>query len=466
MERRTIISFVLILLLTAVAIYGVAFQQHPAWLTNLLFWQPEASRNLDFQLGLDLQGGLQVLMVADLPPGQALEPQAMETARRIVEKRVNALGLTEPIVQIQGKDRIVVEIPGIDNPAQAVDTIRETALLEFGEPPAGMTFDSIYMLQMTQMPISTTYGLSEAEIQAQSAMTGSMLFKTVFTGADLANAFVTRDDRTSQPVVAIEFQSAAANAFSEYTSSHLGQYLCIVLDKQIISCPRIDAVIPNGKATIQGSFTFDTANQLAVQLQYGALPIPLKIESYKAIGPSLGAISVEKSIRAGVVGLAVVFLFMLIYYRLNGLAADLALALYVLLNLLLYKLVPVTMTLPGIAGFLLSAGMAVDANILVFERMKEELRRGRSLMRAAESGFSRAWTSVRDSNLATLLTCAILYIFGNAFAASLVKGFAITLALGTLMNLFTAIVVTRTLVRVAFGSFGDWIQKHLWVLGL
>ncbi|HOU12540.1 MAG TPA: protein translocase subunit SecD [Anaerolineae bacterium] len=466
MERRTIISFVLILLLTAMAIYGVVSQQHPAWLTNLLFWQPEASRNLDFQLGLDLQGGLQVLMVADLPAGQALDSQAMETARRIVEKRVNALGLTEPVVQIQGTERIVVEIPGIENPAQAVDTIRETALLEFVEPPSNVSLEMIYMLQTTQTPISTTYGLTAEQLQAQSALTETMLFKTVMTGADLANAFVTRESQTSQPVVAIEFQSGAADLFSEYTSSHLGKNLCIVLDKLIISCPRIDSAIPNGKATIQGSFTYETANQLAVQLQYGALPIPLKIESYKAIGPSLGAISVEKSVRAGIVGLAVVFLFMLIYYRLNGLAADLALGLYVVLNLLLYKLVPVTLTLPGIAGFLLSVGMAVDANILVFERMKEELRHGRSLLRAAEAGFSRAWTSVRDSNIATLLTCAILFIFGDAFAASLVKGFAITLAVGTIINLFTALVVTRTLIRVAFGSFGNWVQKHSWVLGL
>jgi len=213
MERRTLVSFVLILLLTAVAVYGVVSQQHPAWLTNLLFWQPEATRNLDFQLGLDLQGGLQVLMVADLPAGQTLDSQAMETARRIVEKRVNALGLTEPVVQIQGAERIVVEIPGIENPAQAVDTIRETALLEFVEPPANVTLEMIYALESAQIPISTTYGMTEEAIQAQSAMTDSMLFKTVMTGADLANAFVTRESQTSQPVVAIEFQSEAADFF-------------------------------------------------------------------------------------------------------------------------------------------------------------------------------------------------------------------------------------------------------------
>ncbi|MFN2284661.1 MAG: protein translocase subunit SecD [Anaerolineae bacterium] len=466
MDRRTITYFVLILLLTAVAIYGVAWQQHPDWVTNLLFWQPESSRNLDFQLGLDLQGGLQVLLVADLPEGRTVSSQDMGLARDIVEKRVNALGLTEPVVQVQGSERIVVEIPGIEDPAQAVDTIRETAMLEFVTPPAGATAETLYTLRSLQIPISTTYLMDAAEIQAVSAMTDVMLFKTELTGGDLASAYVVRDPNTSEPLVAIEFKSEAASTFSDYTASHIGDSLCIVLDKLIISCPTISSAIPSGNATIEGSFTYDTASQLAVQLQYGALPIPLKIESYKAIGPSLGAISVEKSVRAGIVGLAVVFLFMLIYYRVNGLAADLALALYVLLNLLLYKLIPVTMTLPGIAGFLLSVGMAVDANILVFERMKEELRHGRSLKRAAEAGFSRAWTSVRDSNLATLLTCVILFIFGNAFAASLVKGFAITLALGTFINLFTAIVVTRTLIRMAFGAAGQWIQKHAWLLGL
>lgn len=466
MDRRTIINFVLILLLTAVAIYGVVWQQHPEWVTNLLFWQPASSRNLDFQLGLDLQGGLQVLLVADLPEGRTADSQSMATARRIVENRVNALGLTEPVVQVQGAERIVVEIPGIEDPAQAVDTIRETAMLEFVTPPAGVTAETLYALKELQMPISTTYLMSEAEIQSVSTMTDVLLFQTELTGGDLDSAYVIRNPNTSQPEVAIEFKSEAASKFASYTASHIGQPLCIVLDKRIISCPNITTSIPSGKATIEGQFTYEEASQLAVQLQYGALPIPLKIESYKAIGPSLGALSVEKSVRAGIVGLAVVFLFMLIYYRLNGLAADLALALYVLLNLFLYKLVPVTMTLPGIAGFLLSVGMAVDANILVFERMKEELRHGRSLKRAAEAGFSRAWTSVRDSNLATLLTCLILYLFGNAFAASLVKGFALTLAIGTLINLFTAIVVTRTLVRIAFGAVGEWIQKHNWLLGL
>ncbi|RLC85056.1 MAG: protein translocase subunit SecD [Chloroflexi bacterium] len=458
MNKNTNIAFVLILLLALVAAYLVWPLQHPTWVNSLLFWQPEGARSLEFRQGLDLQGGLQVLMVADVPEDDVeITSGALETARQVVENRVNALGLTEPVVQVQGSRRIIVELPGIDNPEQAVDTIRETALLEFAEPPLDVEQEGL----RPGTPVTTTFGLT-----ATGITTNATVFKTVMTGAALKDAYPGMNQQTNEWMVQFELQSKDADFFGDYTASHTDQMLCIILDKQIVSCPVIRSEIPDGKGTISGGFTYESADQLAIQLRYGALPIPLKIESYKAIGPSLGKISVDKSVRAGVIGLLVVFLFMLIYYRLNGLAADLALGLYVLLNLLLYKMVPITMTLPGIAGFLLSTGMAVDANILVFERMKEEIRRGRSLNNAAEAGFSRAWTSVRDSNLATLLTCAVLYFFGNAFAASLVKGFAITLALGTIVNIFTAIFVTRTFVRVAFGLFGDKVLEKPWLLGI
>jgi protein-export membrane protein SecD len=455
-EGQTRNSFIAILVLAAVATYLVVPISHPAWLSNLMFWRPEGMRSLDFQLGLDLRGGIQVLLAADLQPGQTLTPGSMETARNIIENRVNGLGLTEPVVQVQGTDRIVVEIPGVDDPTQALNTIQQTSLLEFVEPPAGATAQDLTAGNV----VSTTYGLT-GDAAAQPS-----LYKTILAGGDLKNAYATRDPQTAQPVVAIQFSSEGTRTFASYTASHVGQPLCMVLDKKILSCPRIDSSIPDGQAVISGNYSAQYANQLALQLQYGALPVPLKIESYKSIGPSLGTISVQKSIEAGTVGLAVVFLFMLLYYRVNGLAADLALALYVVLNLLIYKLLPVTLTLPGIAGFLLSVGMAVDANILVFERMKEEIRRGNALSHAAESGFSRAWTSVRDSNIATLLTCVILYMFGSAFAASLVKGFAISLALGTLINLFTAITVTRTLIRVIFGALETRLEANPWWLGL
>ena len=457
MNRKTTVSLVLVLLLAAFALYLVVPTQHPNWLKQLLVWQPEKARSLDFRLGLDLQGGLQVLMVADVPSDQALLPETMRAAAQVVEGRVNALGLSEPVVQVQGARRLIVELPGIADPEQAIDTIRDTALLEFAEPPAGAGIAELE----PGLVISTTYGLG-ADAAALPGM-----YNTILVGDALDTAFASIDDRTGQPMVVIRFKPADAQRFHEYTRANIGRPLCMVLDKTILSCPTIRDAISGGEATISGGFTIESAQQLAIQLRYGALPIPLRIESYRAIGPSLGAISVEKSIRAGLIGLLVVFLFMLIYYRLNGVAADLALALYVLLNMLAFKLLPVTMTLPGIAGFLLSAGMAVDANILVFERMKEELRHGRSLERGAEVGFARAWTSVRDSHLATLLTCAILWFFGSAFAASLVKGFALTLALGTLINLFTAVFVTRTFVRTALGLLGEErMRRYPWLLGV
>lgn len=457
MNKKTTTALGLVLVLAALAVYLVVPSEHPEWLKRLLVWQPESARSLDFRLGLDLQGGLQVLMVADVADQQALTAETMRAAAQIVEGRVNGLGLSEPVVQVQGTRRIIVELPGIANPEQAIDTIRDTALLEFAEPPAGAGDAALEPGRV----VSTTYGLAEGGVMPPDTYT------TVLIGDALDSAFSTIDDTSGRPMVIVRFKAADTQRFYEYTRNNIGRPLCMVLDKAILSCPTIRDAIPSGEAQISGGFTSESAQQLAIQLRYGALPVPLKIESYRAIGPSLGALSVEKSIRAGVVGLVVVFLFMLIYYRLNGLAADLALALYVLLNLLLYKLLPVTMTLPGIAGFLLSAGMAVDANILVFERMKEELRHGRSLQRGTEAGFSRAWTSVRDSNLATLLTCAILWFFGNAFAASLVKGFALTLALGTLINMFTALVVTRTFVRLALGLLGEErLRRYPWLLGI
>ena len=275
-------------------------------------------------------------------------------------------------------------------------------------------------------------------------------------------------DRTEQNqyVIPFELDQEAAQTFGQYTASHVGQYLCIVLDKTVISCPTIREPIPGGRGSISGAFTLEEARQLAIQLRYGALPMPLRVESFNRVGATLGEESVNRSVRAGVIGLSVVLLFMLVYYRLPGGLADLALVIYVLINLALYKLIPITLTLPGIAGFILSAGMAVDANILIFERMKEELRAGRGLGRAIDMGFERAWPSIRDGQLSTLIICAILFLFGTNFGASIVKGFAITLALGTMVNLFTAVFATRTFVRqVAIGA-GKWLSERKWVLGV
>ncbi len=686
MKKSETWQLVVIIIVALVALFVALNIEHPDWAKNLVFWQPEEQRDIALRLGLDLQGGLQVLLAADVPAGQELDANSMETARRIVENRVNSLGLTEPIVQAQGERRVIVELPGIENPEQAVETIKGTALLEFvdagytplwagtvvtttmggpsfapsgevtptgaassptaeaeviapepteaaeeaaegtlpmpenpadrngmyGEPPemqidpnesyvatistakgdivvelfadrAPNTVNNFVFLARQGFYDNTTFHRVIPDFMAQGGdpsgtgsggpgyafadefhpelrhdkagilsmansgpdTNGSQFFITyaptphlddmhsvfgqVIEGMDVLTALMPRDpaaatspgdaieritittgegaitpttgitptvespvtpaapepaiyetiltgaglknvglDSTQQGgyIIPIEFNPDAAEVFAEYTASHVGQYLCIVLDKVVISCPTINEPIPNGQASISGQFTLESARQLAIQLRYGALPVPLKVESFNRIGASLGAESVEKSVRAGVIGLTIVLLFMLVYYRLPGGLAALALIIYVLLNLALYKLAPITLTLPGIAGFILSAGMAVDANILIFERMKEELRQGKRLARAIDIGFDRAWPSIRDGQLSTLIICAILFFFGTNFGASIVKGFAITLAIGTVVNVFTAVFATRSFVRQVADSAGEWLAEREWLLGV
>ena len=444
--------------------------------------------------GLDLQGGLQVLLEADVPEGTEIDSEAIDTAKVIVENRVNGLGVTEPLVQKRGERRIIVELPGIEDPELAIATIQETGLLEFID--AGYTFlapgtkvETDYLAggeegtpteaEATSVETPTAEetpageGTPEAE-PASTAEPAPVVYHTVIAGAGLKDAGVTviQDAGSTLPVVAFELKPEAASIFAEHTASHQGQYLAIVLDKTIISSPVIEDAIPDGKGIIRGRFTPAEAQALAVKLRYGALPVPLRIETTRTVGPTLGQDSVRKSITAGAIGLSVVFLFMLVYYRFPGLLADLALAIYALLNFAIYKfgLPPlfdyVTLTLPGIAGFLLSTGMAVDANILIFERMKEELRARRSLGAAIEAGFNRAWTSIRDSNISTIITCAILFYFGSTFGASMVKGFALTLIIGVVTSMFTAVTVTRTFVRFAFDVFGSSLRDKRWLLGV
>ena len=444
--------------------------------------------------GLDLQGGLQVLLEADVPEGTEIDSEAIDTAKVIVENRVNGLGVTEPLVQKRGERRIIAELPGIEDPELAIATIQETGLLEFID--AGYTFlapgtkvETDYLAggeegtpteaEATSVETPTAEetpageGTPEAE-PASTAEPAPVVYHTVIAGAGLKDAGVTviQDAGSTLPVVAFELKPEAASIFAEHTASHQGQYLAIVLDKTIISSPVIEDAIPDGKGIIRGRFTPAEAQALAVKLRYGALPVPLRIETTRTVGPTLGQDSVRKSITAGAIGLSVVFLFMLVYYRFPGLLADLALAIYALLNFAIYKfgLPPlfdyVTLTLPGIAGFLLSTGMAVDANILIFERMKEELRARRSLGAAIEAGFNRAWTSIRDSNISTIITCAILFYFGSTFGASMVKGFALTLIIGVITSMFTAVTVTRTFIRFAFDAFGDSLRDKRWLLGV
>jgi protein-export membrane protein SecD len=414
--------------------------------------------------GLDLQGGLQVLLAADLPLDVDITSEDMDTSRQIIDQRVNALGVAEPLVQVDGERRILVELPGIDNPEEAIDLIQETALLEFVDSgttplPEGMCIRTSLNLAPSRCEFAPGQAVTE------TLATAAPEFETVMTGSALRDASVAT---TPLGVAYVEFrlQPDDAELFANYTRANQGQFLTIVLDKQVISSPQISAVIDSGAGTITGQFTLEEAQRLALQLQFGSLPIPLRIESVRQIGATLGELSIDASVRAGTIGVAIVLLFMLVYYRLPGFLADVALIIYALLNFALFKWMSVTLTLPAITGFLLSTGMAVDANILVFERMKEELRKGVPMHEAIVAGFDRAWSSIRDSNVATLIICLILWGFGRNFGASVVQGFAITLSIGVLISMFTAVIVTRTFVRIVIGRAADFLRRQSWLLGV
>ena len=515
-NSSNIILLILIIILAAIALY-VVVPGSPG--LHISAGPIEIQRDFEIRQGLDLQGGVQVLLEADLEPGQELDPGALDVAAKIIENRVNALGVVEPLVQTQGDRRIIVELPGVGDPDQAIATIKETGLLEFVDAgdyflPPGSLVQTTYPLLESQG--ATTRLAEPGEVVppvspiSPTLVITDRIFATVLTGAHLKNAGVQRDEQTGQFMIAFELDDEGGQIFAEFTGRNIQKYASIVLDKEIISSPVIQSQIPDGQGVIQGDFTLEEAQQLVVQLRYGALPVPLRIETTRAIGPTLGQDSVQRSIRAGLVGLSIVLLFMLIYYRLPGFLADLALILYGLLNLAVYMvgwpmlllisllmmvsylfdrrdawplilggvllvvtfalaaagLTGVTLTLPAITGFILSTGMAVDANILVFERMKEELRAGRSLDSAIEAGFSRAWTSIRDSNISTLITCAILFYFGSTFGAGAVRGFAVTLALGVIINMFTAITVTRTFMRLVFNWLGEKVESNSFLMGI
>jgi preprotein translocase subunit SecD len=438
------------------------------------------NRDFSTHLGLDLVGGVQALLEADIPSTTAINPTDMNVARQIVENRVNALGVSEPVVQQAGSRRILVELPGETDPAKALAVIKQTGLLEFVDM-SSFTSQEAFSLVHTKVntdwvpggnqpsqnitpnpttPITPTLTpeISITPSATQSSTITSTLpipsgptLHTIMTGADLKNVGV-QTNAAGAYVVGFELNAEGTQIFKDFTSTHVGQILGIVLDKEVISAPSINTAITQGKGVIEGKFTSDEANNLAVQLKYGSLPIPLKVVTSATVGPTLGEDSLTKSKVAGVIAMSVIVLFMALYYRLPGIVADLALVCYALIAYALFRLIPVTLTLPGIAGFVLSVGVAVDANVLIFERIKEELHAGRVLRQAIDLGWNRAWPSIRDSNFSTLITCIILFWFGNTFGASIVKGFSLTLAVGVLVSMFTAIVVTRTFLHLVLDN--------------
>jgi preprotein translocase subunit SecD len=406
------------------------------------------TRETTTKLGLDLVGGVQVLLEGEIPEGMDANERdtAMTTVRTIVENRVNGLGVSEAVVVRAGEKRIVVELPGVEDPEQARATIKQTALLEFVDM-SSISYEQALQLQMSGEKIVTDFNIGEAITATQSLTNTGVIWHTIMSGAEVKSAGVTTN-QAGQYEVAFELTDAGASIFGDFTSTHVGSVLAIVLDKQVISAPNIKSAIVGGQGVITGRFTYEEAQTLAVQINYGALPIPLKEVETRTIGPSLGQDSLQKSLVAGVIGFCIVLLFMALYYRLPGIVAAIAIIIYALITFALYEIWPVVLTLPGIAGFLLSTGSALDANILIFERMKEELRSGRTIQQAVRLGWERAWTSIWDSNIATLITCGILYFFGSTSGATIVKGFSITLIVGIGVSLFTAIFVTRTLLTV------------------
>jgi protein-export membrane protein SecD len=436
---------------------------------------PEIDFNIQQSLGLDLVGGLRVLLEAELPADQFTTEDLRETANN-VSRRVNALGLTEATTQIQGDNRILVELPGVTNPAQAVATIQQTALLEF------VNFTGLNPTQVNDLinqRIRTTEQVRIQQARQQAAPEGTVVeevqgavnpntglpFETVMTGAGLDAAQAQYEPNAQQWLIQFALTPEGSSLFGPYTGANINQPMAIVLDGVVLSAPNIGAQLTDG-GVIEGAFTEEEARQLALQLRSGALPIPLRVESSAFVGATLGQASVEQSIRAGIIGVIIVLTFMVIYYRVPGIAADLALIVFILLNFMLFKLIPVTLTLPAITGFLISIGTAVDGNILIFERVKEELRAGKPLREALDSGFDRAWISIRDSNLSTIIICGVLFLFGLTPGASIVSGFAVTLALGLIVNLFTAVIVTRTFLYLLTGALHRPLEERKWLLGV
>jgi preprotein translocase subunit SecD len=448
MDRRYINLIVILLILAAVI--WVDLPSNPG--ISIGSFQ----RTLKPVLGLDLRGGLQVLLKP--PAGVTADAQSLEDASSILENRANGLGVSEVVFQVAGNQYILGEFPGLTNTDEVIKVLKQTGSLEFVD--LGDTYLQPGTEVKTDGGVSATTAATPTEVPTTEATpaatetpSADKIWHTVMTGAELQTVSVT-PAQLSGFAVNFELTPEGAVIFKDYSSANIGKYLAIVLDGKVVSAPQIQNAITDGKGEITGNFTSETANNLAVTLRYGRLPVSLDVVESRLVGPTLGEDSLNKSLLAGAIGFAIVFLFMAIYYKLPGIVAVFAIIFYGLLTFALFKLIPVTLTLPGIAGFLLSTGSALDANILIFERLKEELRNGRNLRQAIELGWKRAWPSIRDSNIATIITSLILFWFGSTYGATIVKGFALTLALGVFVSLFNAIFVTRTFLAVVI----DWFK--------
>lgn len=400
-----------------------------------------------FQLGLDLQGGMHLVYQADLSQIASGEyDSAMAGLRDVIERRVNLFGVKEPLVQTEGsgkEQRLIVELAGVLDFQEAARLIGQTPYLEFAEQKENY---------------EEVIENNRKVIEAQEGNLENPFAPTPLTGRYLEKAELSFDPITQESLVQLQFDGDGAQLFDELTKKNVGRPLAIFLDGQLLSAPIVQEPISGGKAQITGQFSIEEARQIVRDLNAGALPVPITLLSQQNIGATLGHDSLVKSLNAGVIGFFAVVLFMVVLYRVPGIFACFALIFYLAFLLALFKVIPVTLTLAGIAGVILSVGMAVDANVLIFSRMREELREGKSFLVALEEGFARAWPSIRDGNLTTLFVALILFWFGSSF----VQGFALTLSLGIVISMFSAIVMTRNLMRMFAGTFFEkitWLWK-------
>ena len=457
----TILSIFLISVLAAFLNYPAAWNKGTDWLNNKVgFNMMPHFLERPFKLGLDLQGGTHLVYEADLSNITSEDyMDSMQGVRDVIERRINLFGVAEPVVQINkvgSHHRLIVELAGIKDAHQAIEMIGQTPSLDFREEKNKEETNTILDKQKSAFE-KLQQGI-ELNTEEEIILMEDAYFKpTILTGRYLKGADLQFDQQTYQAQVSLEFNSEGSKLFEDLTRSNVGKRIAIYLDGSPISAPTVQEAISGGKAQITGDFSLDEAKELVQRLNAGALPVPIDLINQQTIGASLGSISLEKSLKAGIFGFLAILLFIIFYYRLPGLIASLALIIYIVLILAIFKLIPVTLTLSGIAGVILSIGMAVDANVLIFERFKEEFKSGKSLSGSIDEGFRRAWPAIRDGNISTLLTCIILFIF----ATGLVKGFALTLGIGILISMLSAIVITKTFLQWFVGrKIEEW--KKIW----
>lgn len=421
-----------------------------AWLGVYVHKQTLSDATRPFHLGLDLKSGTELVYNADTS-GVEDVGDAMSSLKEVIERRVNIFGVSEPLIQTESaglvsgnaEERLIVGLPGVTDLEQAKELIGKTPILEF--------------FLVNKSAPTTVNDQGEVEVNLSE-----YLIPTGLSGQYLERATVQFDPTTQAAQVGVRFNTEGKKLFADITKNNVGEALAIVLDGEVLSAPVIQEEIPNGEAQITGNFTPDEAKQLVRDLNYGALPVPISLYSSQTVGASLGEAALNTGVYAGVIGFIILSIFLIIWYRLPGLLAVVALASYTVLSLTAFLLIPVTLTAAGIAGFILSIGMAVDANILIFERTKEELKAGRGIREAILEGFSRAWLSIRDSNISSIITAVVLFWLGT----SAVKGFALTLGVGVLISMFTAITVSRTFLLAVAPSKDSKFKKFLFSNGL